>query len=145
MQIPAGALIFIGDGRKALFLRNDGNNAHPSLRTERVFVDCNPPTHEQGTQRPGRSFARFGPRRSAVEQTDWHHIEQEHFVRKVCEALEKLVRENPATALIIAAPPHVLGELRRDLHDDVKACIIAEVGSDLTNQPLPEIAKLLAE
>jgi len=144
IEIPHDAIVFVGDGRKALFLRNDGDEKYPNLRTERVLVDDNPPTHEQGTDRPGRSFSSMGPGRSAVEPTDWHDLEQHHFVRTVSAALEKLVRERRVKALIIAAPPRTLADLRRDLHDDVKACIIAEVNKDLTKHPLDEIEKHLA-
>jgi protein required for attachment to host cells len=144
IQIPHNAIVFVGDGRKALFLRNHGDEKYPNLRTERVFVDTNPSTHEQGTERPGRSFSSMGPGRSAVESTDWHHLEQHKFVRMVSAALEKLVREQFVKALIIAAPPRALADLRHDLHDDVKARIIAEVDKDLTKQPLDEIEKHLA-
>jgi protein required for attachment to host cells len=123
--IPRNAVVFIGDGRKALFLRNHGDEKFPNLRTERVFVDINPATHDQGTERPGRSFSSVGPGRSAVESTDWHHLEQHKFVRAVSAALEKLVRH--------------------DLHGDVKARLIAEVGKDLTKHPLYEIEKHLVE
>jgi protein required for attachment to host cells len=144
IQIPHDAIVFIGDGRKAPFLRNHGDEKFPNLRTERVFVDTNPPTHEQGTERPGRSFSSMGPGRSAVESTDWHHLEQHKFVLMVSAALEKLVREQDVKALIIAAPPRTLADLRHDLHDDVKARLLAEVGKDLTKQPLYEIEKLLS-
>ena len=53
LAIPHDAIIFVGDGRKALFLRNDGDEKFPNLKTERVFAEENPPTHEQGTDRPG--------------------------------------------------------------------------------------------
>src|SRR5208337_1796611 len=56
LSIPHDAFVFVGDGRKALFLRNEGDEVFPNLVTERVFVDDNPPTHEQGTDRPGRAF-----------------------------------------------------------------------------------------
>ena len=145
IQIPHDAIVFIGDGRKALFLRNRGDEKFPNLRTERVFVDTNPATHEQGSERPGRSFSSMGPWRSAVESTDWHHLEQHKFVRAVSAALEKLVREQDVKALIIAAPPRTLADLRHDLHGDVKARLLAEVGKDLTKQPLYEIEKHLTE
>jgi hypothetical protein len=45
--IPHDALIFVGDGRKALFLRNDGDEKFPA----------------------------GAHRRSSVDQTDWHHLE----------------------------------------------------------------------
>ena len=144
IQIPHDAVVFIGDGRKALFLRNHGDEKFPNLRTERVFVDTNPATHEQGTERPGRGHSSVGPGRSAVESTDWHDVEEHKFVRAVSTALEKLVREQHVKALIIVAPPRTLADLRRDLHDDVKARLIAEVGKDLTKHPLYEIEKHLA-
>ena len=53
LKIPHNAFVFVGDGRKALFLRNDGDEKFPNLRTEKVFEDENPPTHEQGSERPG--------------------------------------------------------------------------------------------
>jgi tetratricopeptide (TPR) repeat protein len=60
--------VFVGDGRKALFLRNAGNEKSPNFKIERVFVDDNPPTHEQGSDRPGRAFKRAGTNlRSGVE------------------------------------------------------------------------------
>ena len=42
LKIPHNALVFVGDGRRALFLRNEGDAISPSLRTERVFEDDNP-------------------------------------------------------------------------------------------------------
>ena len=53
LRIPHHAFVFVGDGRKALFLRNDGDETFPNLRTEKVFEDENPSSHEQGTERPG--------------------------------------------------------------------------------------------
>ena len=84
--IPHGALVFVGDGRKALFLRNAGDEKFVNFVTERVLVDQeNPPTHEQGTDEPGRGFARaHTTRRSAMEPTDWHKIEKNIALRKGC-------------------------------------------------------------
>src|SRR5271169_6853661 len=144
IQIPHDAIVFVGDGRKALFLRNEGDEKFPNLRTERVFLDNNPPTHEQGTDKPGRSFSSVGHGRSAVEQTDWHDLEEHHFARVVAEALEKLVRERKVKALVIAAPPRTLADLRQALHKDVKAHVIAEVDSYFKQKTVYEIEKHLA-
>jgi protein required for attachment to host cells len=143
IQIPHDAIVFVGDGRKALFLRNDGDEKFPNLKTERVFVDFNPSTHEQGTDRPGRSYSSVGHGRSAVSQTDWHELEEHHFAREVAAALEKLVRERHVKALVIAAPPRTLADLRQALHKDVKAHVIAEVDKYFTKQPVYEIEKHL--
>jgi protein required for attachment to host cells len=42
LQIPHSAFVFVGDGRKALFLHNAGDEKFPNLKTERIFVDDNP-------------------------------------------------------------------------------------------------------
>ena len=144
IQIPHDAIVFVGDGCKALFLRNAGDEKYPNLKTERVFVDHNPSTREQGTDKPGRSYASVGPGRSAVEATDWHDLEEHRFARYVADALERLVRERQVKAVLIAAPPRTLADLRQALHKDVKARIIAEVDKDFTKHPVYEIEKHLA-
>ena len=62
----------------------------------------------------------------------------------VAEALEKLVRERRVKALLIAAPPRTLADLRQPCTRNVKAHIIAEVDKDFTKQPVYEIEKHLA-
>jgi protein required for attachment to host cells len=144
LNIPHGAFVFVGDGRKALFLRNEGDEKFPNLKTERVFVDENPPTHEQGTDRPGRAFKRAGTNlRSSVETVDWHDLEEHRFAQRVAAAMEQLVRERKVKALIVAAPPRTLADLRHAFHADVKRRIIAEVDKDLTKHPVYEIEKHL--
>ncbi len=144
INIPHDAIVFVGDGRRALFLRNEGDEKFPNLKTERVFVDHNPPTHDQGTDKPGRSYSSVGPGRSAVEGTDWHELEAHRFAREVAGALEKLVREHDIKSVVVVAPPKTLAELRQAFHKDVKARIIAELDKDLTKQPVYEIEKHLA-
>jgi protein required for attachment to host cells len=143
-KIPHDALILVGDGRKALFLRNAGDEKFPNLKVERVFIDKNPPTHEQGTERPGRVFARMGTHRhSGVEQLDWHEFEEKHFAREVAAALEKVARERHVDALVVVAPARTLGELRHAFHADVKRHIVAEIDKDLTKHPVGDIEKHL--
>jgi protein required for attachment to host cells len=42
-------------------------------------------------------------------------------------------------AILVAAPPRALADLRRAFHADVKARIVAEVDKDLTKQPVDRI------
>jgi len=143
-NIPHNAYVFVGDGKKALFLRNEGTAQAPNLKTERVFADNNPPTHEQGTDRPGRSFSSVGHGRSSVEQTDWHALEEHKFVQDVAGALEKIVRNRGIEHLIVVAPPRALADLRKAFHADVKKIITAEIGKDLTKHPIDDIARHVA-
>ena len=143
-MIPHNALVFVGDGRKALFLRNAGDEKFANLVSEKAVFDDNPPTHEQGTDRPGRGFASsHASRHSAMETTDWHEIEEHRFAQRVCGALERLVRERAAPALVVVAPPKTLADLRAAMHADVKAKIVLEVNKDLTKHPMAEIEKHL--
>lgn len=139
-KLPHDALVFIGDGRKALFLRNAGDEAIPDLRTERVFAEDNPPTREQGTDKPGRGFAAAGnARRSAMEETDWHDLEEHRFAERVAKALENVVRRGMVPAILVVAPPKTLADLRKAFHADVKAKIVAELDKDLTKLPVGKI------
>jgi protein required for attachment to host cells len=116
-----------------------------SIPTSRPNASSSTTTrHEQGTDKPGRSFSSVGHGRSALESTDWHDLEEHHFARVVAAALEQLVRERQVKALLIAAPPRTLADLRQTLHKDVKARIIAEIDKDFTKQPVYEIEKHLA-
>jgi len=140
LALPHNAFVFVGDGRKALFLRNEGDEKYANFVTERVLADePNPASHEQGSDRPGRLGA--GTARSAVETTDWHEIEEHKFAQRAAEALEGIVRARAAPALAIAAPAKTLADLRKVLHDDVKARIVAEIDKDFTKMPVWEIEK----
>jgi len=144
LKIPHNAFVLIGDGRKALFLRNEGDEKFPNLRTENVFEDDNPLTHDQGSERPGRvSKALDSGQRSAVEPVDWHHIEEHRFATNVATAMEKVVRTRRVPALVVVAPPKTLADLRNAFHADVQARIIAEINKDLTKHPVSEIEKHL--
>jgi protein required for attachment to host cells len=140
LAIPHDTIIFVGDGRKALFLRNAGDEKFPNLKTERVFAEENPPTHEQGADRPVVSFAHAGShRRVSIEQTDWHRLEESRFVERVATALEEMVRKRSVATLVIVAPPRTLADLRHALHADVKKRVVGEIRKDLTKHPVGEI------
>lgn len=144
LKIPHNAFVFVGDGRKALFLRNEGDEKYPNLKTERVFEDANPLTHEQGSERPGRVSKAFDSgQRSAVEPVDWHHLEEHRFAVRVAAAMEEVVRDRNVPALIVVAPPRTLADLRGAFHADVRARIIAEINKDLTKHPVGDIERHL--
>ncbi|UFX44486.1 host attachment protein [Bradyrhizobium sp. 41S5] len=145
-RIPHNAFVFVGDGRKALFLRNEGDEKFLNLKPEAVFEDQNPATHLQGTDRPGHlAKGIHSGQRSAVESTDWHQLEEYRFTKQVAQAAERIVRNGNVKALIIVAPPRTLAELRTVLHPDVKHHVVAEIAKDLTKLPIWEIEKHLLE
>lgn len=144
LKIPHNAFVFVGDGRRALFLRNEGDEKFPNLKAEGVFQDDNPLNHERGSERPGRlSKALDSGQRSAVEPVDWHHIEEHRFAKQVAAAMEQVVKARSVPALVIVAPPKTLADLRSAFHAEVKSRIIAEINKDLTKHSTAEIERHL--
>ena len=138
------ALILVGDGQKALFLRNKGTAHRVQLVVERIIERDNPPTREQGTDRPGRSNASVGVARSAMEETDWHHIGEERFAGELADALYRHAHANRFEKLVVIAPPKILGNLRKAFHAAVAERVTAEIPKELTSHPVSEIERLVA-
>lgn len=135
----------VADGAKALLLVNEGTDAEPRLGVLAKAELENPPTREQGTDKPGRYPDPAGGQRSAVQTTDWHEFEEQRFVRDFAEKLNRAATRNRFERLILIAPPKVLGALRPALSPAVAERIAAEIPSDLTRHPIPEIEKLIAK
>lgn len=143
--IHHNALILVGDGRKALFLRNRGTPQALDLVVERILDGAdNPSTREQGSDRPGRVMQSVGFSRSSVEQTDWHTLEEQKFAGTIADALYRSALANGFTELVIVAPPKILGVLRQNFHKQVSDRIHGEVSKTLTSTPVGEIERLLA-
>ncbi|MCP3440580.1 host attachment protein [Bradyrhizobium sp. CCGUVB14] len=143
IKLPHRAVVFVGDGRKALFLLNEGDGLKPRLKVQQAFEDENPPTHEQGSDKPGRTLSGTEPNRSAMEQTDWHDVEKHKFARTVAGALDRFLRELQTEHLVIIAPPRTLADLRRSFSPTVQRSIVAELAKDLTGLTVNDISQYL--
>ncbi|ACA17295.1 conserved hypothetical protein [Methylobacterium sp. 4-46] len=140
LRIPHGGCVVVGDGRKVLVLRNLGHPLAPDLHVEEVFrAPPNPPTREQGCDKPPRVVQ--DGRRSAIAQTDWHDLGEHRFVEAVVSGLERMGTR--ITALALVAPPRTLADLRQGLPDRLRQAVFAEVDKDLTKHTVPEIQHLL--
>jgi protein required for attachment to host cells len=135
--------VVVADGEKALFLRNEGDAQHPNLEVFREMAQENPPTREQGTDKPGRVHESAQHGRSSVENTDWHQIGKERFAREVADRLYKYAHAGRFDRLVLVAPPKILGEMREALHPAVSERIVSEIPKTLTNHSLDKIENLL--
>jgi protein required for attachment to host cells len=143
-RLVNGALVVVADGRKALFLVNDGTLQAPSLTVAaELRDDANPPTREQGADRPGRVHESKGSSRSGVETTDWHDVAEQRFMERVAAALDAFVRERGVRTLCVAAAPRALGQLRPHLSTAVTGVLAGTIAKDLTHQPVADIPKHL--
>jgi protein required for attachment to host cells len=145
LKIDHGAWIVVCDGGKALVLENAGNRKTPNLRTKEVYEHDDPKTHELGTDKPGRAFGSVGNGHSAMEQTDWHDMEEQRFLTQLAARLDKAILGGEAPSLIVVAPPRALGVLRKAFTSHVRQAIRAEVEKDYVKLPVDEIARHLLQ
>lgn len=143
MIIRHNALVLVADGKKYLLLRNTGDLRQPRLSYEGGGEKENPATGQQGSDQPGRAFASVGSARSAMDQTDWHQIEEDRFAGRVAEMLGTLAEAGDFEELIVVAPPKSLAELRDSFDRAVASRLVAEIPKDLTKHPVSEIARIL--
>lgn len=141
--LTKGTWVLIADGEKALFLENVIDDAEPYLRVIDKEEQSNPPTREQGTHRPGRMAGGGGTPRSAFDDTDWHALAKERFAKDLSDMLYKSAHAGAFERLVVVASRQVLGDLRRDLHKEVQARIVAEIPKLLTNHPLSAIDRIV--
>lgn len=145
VRLKHGIWVVVADGEKALFLRNEGDATYPNLEVVRELHEENPPTREQGTDRPGRNPDGPTAHRSAVADTDWHRIAKERFADEIADRLYKYAHRGDFDHVVLVAPPVVLGEMRKKLHKEVEERVAAEIPKTLTNRPLNEVEKALQQ
>ncbi|MEO7690387.1 MAG: host attachment family protein [Sphingomonas sp.] len=139
MQIPHNAAVLVVDGRKLLFLRNEGDEIYPNLVVEHAEEQANPKDSDQKSDAPGLSFSSVGSGRSTMDEVDFHQLEEDRFAADAADLLKRRALANDFESLIVVAPPRTLGELRKHYHSEVSARIAGELDKDLTNHPIPDI------
>lgn len=142
---PKRIWIVVTDGEKCRFLESEKRNEDPVAAMPDLVVP-NPPTREQGTDKPGRAFESVGGRRSALEPpVDWHEQAKRDFAREISNVLTEKTRAGAFDKLILVAPPEMLGNLRPVLGSETKQKIVREVNKDYTWLTPREIKEHLSE
>lgn len=143
MQISHNAVVLVADGRKSLFLRNEGDATYPNLVVEHAVEDNNPSDGDQKSDHAGRASSTVGGGQNSMEEVDFHQQEKDRFAIDTAELLKKRALANDFESLIIVAPPQTLGELRKHYHSEVSARLSGELDKDLTGHPIDQIEKAL--
>lgn len=136
--------VVVCDGRKWLILQNKGDAGRPNLVTREEHKTDNPPTREQGTDRPGRASSSVGQARSAVGQTDWHAQAEQDFLTRLAQRLDKSAQAGEVPGIVLVAPPKALGMIRPQLSAAVSRLVHVEVDKDYTGLPVDQIERRLA-
>jgi protein required for attachment to host cells len=166
MQVPHDAVVLVADGRKMLFLRNEGDSAFPNLQVVDKEIHPNPKDSDQKTDLAGQSSstqsgpgapavaqggsmhaqgggAQFAPSGGTMGEADYHQLEEDRFAAETAEMLKRRALNNEFESLIIIAPPRTLGELRKHYHKEVSDRLKGEIGKDLTGHTVPQIEEAL--
>lgn len=143
VRIAAGDWVVVCDGRKALILENRGDEKYPNLRMKEVLEHADQSTHEQGAAAPGRVHAALGSARSAIEQTDWHDIEERKFLERLADHLDTVLTAGPHRGVIVVAPARALGMIRRAYSPALRKAIRLEIDKDWVKEPIDKIERQL--
>ena len=143
--LPQGAWVLLADGEKALFLENIGDKEDMHLSVLSKEEQENPAARDWKTHKAGRFNDGPTVHRSAVQDTDWHQLEKERFADDLADKLYKAAHKDAFDKLVIVASRPVLAELRDALHVEVRDRILFDLPKVLTNHPLDEVERLLAE
>ncbi|MDF3413324.1 host attachment protein [Sulfitobacter sp. M57] len=144
-KLKNGTWVLIADGEKALFLENRTDGEDPFLEVFREEQQENPPNRAQAANRPGRFNDGPSVHRSAVDDTDWHQLAKDRFAAELADILYKKVHAGAFDDIVLVAPPGTLGELRTQLHQEVKGKVIGEIDKTLTNHALEDIEKIVVK
>ena len=143
MHLPHNSVVLVADGRKMLFLRNEGDNTDFNLVVEKAQEHVNPATRDQATDAAGCASSPRGGVQSSVEPTDFHQLEEDRFAAEAADFLKVRALKNDYESLIVVAPPKTLGELRKHYHKEVSSRLTGELDKDLTGHPIADIEKAL--
>ena len=140
MIIKSNTLVLVADGRNMMLLQNVGSATSPALAALAEEEVDNPSTHEQGSDRPGRTQSRVGPRRSSYADTDWQEQGEDLFARHVANALERAALDEPDAEIVVIAAPQTLGKLRSQYGGQTTRRLRCEIAKDLAGQTSAALA-----
>jgi protein required for attachment to host cells len=127
----------LADGAQARILQR--RSAEPrgfTVIVHEMSPEAQLSSHELATDRPGRSYESASPSRHAVDwKTDPHEAAKAQFERKVADLVNRAAEEGLFDALVMVAPPRVLGAMRKALSEQAKERLVLEEGKDLLKLP----------
>lgn len=144
-RLNHNARLLVTDGGRAIVFRNAGQVGSPSLEAFKVYHQENPPTHEQGTDRPARVKESVGMRRSASEQADLHQQVEDRFIEQIAADMDADLKAGEFEELIVVAPPVALGTYRRAASAQLQKATLMEINKDLTKHSPADVAGIVVK
>lgn len=145
MTLPADTLVLVADGRKALFLRNHGDDRQLDLRTTAHQERQDRKDSEIKTAPAGQSPAPAGTGLpgGTMGETDFHQQEEDRFAQDLADKVNSMALAGKFDALVVVAPARTMGELRPLWHKETAARLLGEHVKEMTDRPISDIEALL--
>jgi protein required for attachment to host cells len=143
MIINRQAWVVVVDGGRANIYKNVGEIGEVKLILVRSTNQHTAHTHEIGRDQPGRLSGNSGHAKSALESTDLHQMAEDKFLKAMIEHLSHDVQDGQCKELVLIAPPHALGEIRKQLPASVSKVVVSEISKDYTHMAINELQKTL--
>ena len=137
MQKHRNTWFILADGAKARILQRRASEPRSfAVIVHEESEEAQLPSHELATDRPGRSYESANPSRHAVQwKTDPHEAAKIQFEQRIADLVNRAAEQGLFDALVLVAPPRVLGEVRKALSPQAKELLIVEEGKDLLGLP----------
>lgn len=123
--------ILVADAGAAKLYRTEGGSGTPELAHERSNPAGRKTRSELESDHPGMQRNSIGGAHSLGGDNDAQRHESEQFARELCSMLKREHGAGKFTDLLIAAPPHFLGELRQHLSADCQKVLGKTLHKDL--------------
>ncbi len=124
---------FVADGAKARLFESRGFRERWTLKNEWRDNDARLPARALENERPSRGHTIGSGGRYSIEKHSKHDAAEGAFVKARTEFINAS-RDN-YDQLVLAAPPRVLGAIRKELSVDIIPKFIGVFDKDLTNMP----------
>ena len=144
MHLRNGDWVVVCDAGKYVVYENQGDADRLDLRIVSFDDHINPPTHEQGTDKPGR-YPGPGSQSSAVGNTDWHEQEEKRFIGALAAQMDGWATAESDRRFVLVADPRSMGTLRRILNEHTLNRIVHSVTGDHAHRPASAIETLIEE
>jgi protein required for attachment to host cells len=143
-RLTQNARLLVTDGGRATVFRNTGQAGRLQLEEIKAYHQDNPPTREQGVDKPPRVNSAQGAR-SSIEQADLHQQAEDRFITQVAADMDADLKAGEFTQLIVVAPPVALGVYRKVASGQLRKATVMEINKDLTKHTSTDVAAIVVK
>lgn len=134
MKIPPRAVIALANGKRFVLMRNVGQAFEPRLEPIGE-LDLELTNFSAGSRHQDQS----GQGNGTTQLDELAHG------AAIAEWLNDKALKGKLGDLVVAADPKTLGQIRQHYHKEVSDRIVGELAKDLTNSPIADVERILAQ